>query len=379
MGDGTILVVAGEASGDLVGAGLARALLRRRPGVRLVGAGGARMREAGVELVQDATRHATVGIVEAFRNAASYAKLYRRLVSSLRRDRPGAVVLIDLPDFNIKFGRHVRECGIPLMYYVSPQVWAWRAGRVKTLARLVSRMLVIFEFEEELYRRAGVDVRFVGHPLLDVIDAEGFRTDLRERLGVPEGGRLIGLLPASRKEQFARHGPLLLRAAALIRDRIPGARFALALAPTLDPALARRASSKAGFDDAAVLRGETYDVMAASDLLLMASGTATVEATIFGTPMIVTYKSSALNALVFRAMAKVRHVSMANIIEGREVIPEFLQGRARPELIAAEAVSLIEGGGLGLERMRADLVRVREKLGGPGAGDRAAAEVLSFL
>lgn len=335
------------------------------------------MREAGVELVEDATRHATVGILEALRNAASYARLYRKLVSALRRDRPAAVVLIDLPDFNIRFGRHVRDCGIPLVYYVSPQVWAWRTGRIRTLSKLVSRMLVIFEFEEEMYRNAGVDVRFVGHPLVDAIETEAYRTDLRARLRVPEGGQLIGLLPASRKEQFARHGPLLLRACALIRERLPSARFALALAPTLDLALARRAEVKAGFDGAAILPGRAYDVMAASDLLLMASGTATIEATIFRTPMIVTYKSGALNALAFRTLAKVRHLAMANILAGREIVPEFLQGRARPDLIAAEAVSLIQSGGL--DRMRRDLELVRSKLGGPGAADRAAAEVLSFL
>lgn len=377
MPAGTVLLVAGEASGDLIGAGLARALLRRRPGLRVLGAGGRQMQEAGVELVQDATRHATVGIVEAFRNASSYARLYRKLVSYLRRDRPAVVVLIDLPDFNIRFGRHVRECGIPLVYYVSPQVWAWRAGRIRTLSKLVSRMLVIFEFEEEIYRRAGVDVRFVGHPLLDFIHADGYKTDLRESLGVPERGRLIGLLPASRKEQFARHGPLLLRACARIRERLPAARFALALAPTLDPALARQAASRAGFEGAVILPGRAYDLMAASDLLLMASGTATVEATIFCTPMIVTYKSGVLNALAFRALAKVRHIAMANIIAGREIVPEFLQWRAKPELIAAEAMSLMEGGGL--ERMRAELDWVRAKLGGPGAADRAAAEVLSFV
>jgi len=373
----TVLVVAGEASGDLHGSNLVRALKRRRPEVRLIGAGGERMREAGVELVRDATKHATVGIVEAFRNVASYAKLYRLLVSSLRHDRPDVVVLIDLPDFNIKFGRHVRDCGIPLVYYISPQVWAWRAGRVKTLARLVSRMLVIFEFEEAIYRKAGVDVRFVGHPLLDVIDAGGFRTDLRARLEVPAGGALIGLLPASRKEQFGRHAPLLLEASARIRERLPETRFALACAPTLDGALARRAVDQSGATGVTVVERQSYEVMAASDLLLMASGTATVEATLFGTPMIVTYKTSALNAMVFRTMSRVKHISMANIIEGREVIPEFIQRRARPELIAAEAVSMLDGGRL--KQMRQELARVRAKLGGPGASDRAAAEVLSFV
>ncbi len=373
----TVLVVAGEASGDLHGSNLVRAIRRRRPDVRVIGAGGERMREAGVELVRDATKHATVGIVEAFRNVASYAKLYRLLVSSLRRERPDVVVLIDLPDFNIKFGRHVRDCGIPLVYYISPQVWAWRPGRVKTLGRLVSRMLVIFEFEEAIYRKAGVDVRFVGHPLLDVIDAGGFRTDLRGRLGVPSGAALVGLLPASRKEQFARHAPLILQACARIREKLPQTRFVLACAPTLDASLARRAVDKSGVSGVAVVERQTYEVMAASDLLLMASGTATVEATLFGTPMIVTYKTSALNAMVFRAMAKVKHISMTNIIEGREVIPELTQARARPELIAAEAVSMLEGGRL--ERMRQELARVRAKLGGPGASDRAAVEVLSFV
>lgn len=363
----SLLIVAGEASGDLHGALLARELRRLTPEIQLFGAGGQGMRGAGVELVADPTRHAAVGVVEALQALGRYAALFRRLVAEARSRQPDAVVLIDLPDFNLRLAQALSRLGIPIIYYISPQIWAWRGGRMRTIARTVTKMIVIFDFELELYRKAGIDAVFVGHPFIDVIGDCAAHRGLRERLDVT--GPMVGLLPASRKAQFRRLFPIFRETAARIRREVPGVEFVVACAPTIRP----EEAALGGFP-MHVVQDRTYEVMADSDLLLMASGTATVEAMIFGTPAIVAYRVSWASALLGRALIRVRHVAMPNILAGREVLPEFLQGRARPDLLAAEAIRLLRGAGL--SQLRAELARLRERLGPPGAARRAALEVL---
>lgn len=360
--------MAGEASADLHGSNLVRELRAR--GARVLGAGGRRMRDAGMQIVHDPTGHATVGVIEAFRNLNRYLTLYRKLVSAVRNEKPNVVVLMDMPDFNLKFGEYVAQTGIPVVYYISPQIWAWRAGRIRKIKKIVRKMLVIFDFEEALYRREGVDVAFVGHPLMDVI-GERFETTLRADLKISGDDLLIGLLPGSRKQQFDRLFPLEIKAAQLIRQEVPRVRFVIACAPTIDP---RWAMNQRLAD---VVYNRTYDVMAASDLLIMSSGTATVEAAIFATPMIVTYKVNPLSALLARPFLRVKNYAMVNLIAGREIMPEYYQHRARPELIAREAIGLIARNRL--PEMRRLLEEVRTRLGSPGASRRAAEEILALV
>ncbi len=362
----TILIVAGETSGDIHGANLARALKELRPGVRLAGAGGPRMRDAGVEILVDPVKHAAVGIVEAFHSMHHYARLYRLLVSALRTHRPDAVVLIDFPDFNLRYAERVKDHGAPVVYYISPQVWAWREGRVKAIKRLVRRMIVILDFEVDFYRKHGVDALFVGHPLLDAvreIDGPAFRREL----GVPDGRPLIGLLPGSRSKQFGSLYPLMKKAAALVAKDVPDARFVVACAPSIDP---RRAEA----GGLPFVWNRTPEVMAGSDLLITASGTATIEAAIHGTPMVVTYKVNPLGALTLGWLIKAKDLALVNIVAGRRIMPEFYQFQAKPGLIAKEAVSILRDGRLA--EMRRQLAEVRRKLGSAGASKRAAAEVL---
>jgi lipid-A-disaccharide synthase len=362
-------MVAGEASGDLHGANLARAIREQSPGAVLLGAGGHRMREAGVELVSETTAHAAVGIVEAFHNLHHYSKLYRTLQSVLKKRRPDVVVLIDFPDFNLRFAERVHDHGIPIAYYISPQIWAWRAGRIKDIKRLVTKMIVILDFEEKLYRDAGVAAVFVGHPLLDSFKAPD-RDALRREFG---GDPLIGLLPGSRKKQFAALFPLMLKAAELISRELPGARYVVGGARGIDPAYAEKKASTAGVP-VKLLWNRTPDVQAASDLLLTASGTSTLEAALHGTPMIVTYKLSPLTAATLGPLIRIKTYALVNIVAGREIMPEYYQSKAKPELLAREAVSIVRNGRL--ESMRADLAEVKRKLGAPGASKRAAKEVL---
>lgn len=371
-----VMIVAGESSADLHGSRLAQAMKSLAPDVELIGAGGQKMREAGVRILYDITRYAAVGPVETMRHFTHYLEMYRRLTSALYRERPDVVVLIDFPDFNLRFGERVRDNGIPIVYFISPQVWAWRTGRIRTIARLVRKMLVIFEFEKDLYQKAGVDVSFVGHPLMDILKEENIPTGLRDELKLKKGELLIGLLPGSRDKEVRQLFPLMLAAAERIRKDIPDTRFVVACAPEISLALLDSWKTKTSvpFD---VVWNRTYEAMRCSDFLIVASGTATVEAAIIGTPMVVTYRVNPLSLLILLPTLKIRDFAMVNIVAGRRIVPEFYQGKARPDWIAAEATRLIKSGGL--SQMRKDLTEVRRKLGTPGASMRAAQEILGVL
>jgi lipid-A-disaccharide synthase len=365
----TLLIVANEASGDLHGANLARQLRSLDPSIRLLGMGGAQMREAGVEILIDPTAHAAVGLVEVIHGLHRHAQHYRLLQSALRTHRPDAAVLIDSPDFNLRFAERVVDHGVPVIYYISPQIWAWRKGRIRTIKRVVRKMLVILDFEEKIYRDAGVDVSFVGHPLLDAVRTID-RDAVRREWGVKD--LLIGLLPGSRQKQFKAIFPILARSAELIGKEIPGAKFVVGCAPHIG-------AGQAAGPGLTPVWNRTPDLMVASDLLLVASGTATLEAAIYGTPMIVTYKLNPLTAYLVGPIVymNTKEFSLVNIVAGKRVVPEYYQPYAKPGLIAREAVSLVRDGKL--PAMRAELAEVRAKLGTPGASRRAAEEVLSVL
>jgi lipid-A-disaccharide synthase len=368
----SILVVAGEASGDLHGGNLVRALKARRPDLRVLAAGGPALAAAGAELVADLVSHSVVGIAEVASKLGTFSKLFRTLVSLLRRERPAAVVLIDFPDFNMRLGRQAKAEGVPVVYYISPQVWGWRPGRIKDLARMVRKMLVIFRFEEALYRKHGVDAEFVGHPLLDAmpetIDADG----LRRRLRIGGEETLIGLLPGSRRSIIGRHVPILRGVIDIIRKAAPETRFVVAGMPGLPP------RTYAAFQGVCpVVTGRAHELMKASDLAITASGTVTVEGAILGTPMIVYYRVNPVTYAIVIPLVKVRHFAMVNILADRAVAPEFLQYKATPERIGGEAVGILRNGRL--PAMRKDLAEVRAALGGPGASGRAADAVLRVI
>lgn len=365
----TLFIIAGEASGDEHGALLVRELKARRPDLRVVGGGGPRMAAAGAEVVVDTTPHATVGIFETLQRFGAYSKSYHVLLAALRREKPDAVVLIDYPDFNLRFAERVKDQQVPLVYYISPQLWAWREGRVETVKRLVDRMLVIFPFEEDFYRQRGVDAVFVGHPLVERLDTVPGRDEARKAIGVPPEARLVGLLPGSRKKEVQRHLPILREAAERIGRELPGTQFVFGCARGIDPALAR--------PPLRAVEGLTHELMRASDLLLVKSGTSTFEAAMLGTPMIVFYRVAFLTALTLGPLIRTDTFAMANILAGRKVVPELMQDDCTAERIAAEAVRMFAEGRL--EQVRQDLAAVRAKLGPPGAAGRAADEVLRVM
>ncbi|MBI4536874.1 MAG: lipid-A-disaccharide synthase [candidate division NC10 bacterium] len=376
-GSATLMVVAGEASGDLHGARLVEQLRAAAPRLRVLGMGGAAMRAAGVELVADAGETAVVGLSELWEKRRALQLALRRLRECLRAEHPALLICIDFPDFNFLLARTAKRWGIPVCYFISPQVWAWRRGRIRTLRRLVRKMLVLFPFEEPLYREAGVDVTFIGHPLLDVLADVPASAACRRALGVASAVEVVGLLPGSRQAELRRHLPILLGAAARIRAARPATEILLGLAANLDRQAVEAAVAASGVP-VRVIQGKTHEVVRAADLVLAVSGTVTLETAILGTPLVITYRLGLLSWLVGRLLIKVRFIGLPNLVAEQAIVPELIQFDATPERLAAEALSLLSAPAR-LAEMRRALAEVRVRLGERGAAQRAASEVLALL
>jgi lipid-A-disaccharide synthase len=379
--DRLIMLSAGEASGDLHGATMCRALRALDPGVRLIGMGGPRMAAAGVEILVDPTAHAAMGTSEALGRVPGLYRAYKLLVRRLREARPMAMVLIDFPEFNLRLAKQARRAGIPVLYFIPPQLWAWRRGRIRQMARRMTRVLAVFPFEESLYEEAGVPVEFVGHPLLDVVPRDLDRAKARERLGVGERQTLVGLLPGSRRQEVDRLLPPMLDAAARLA-RADGRRcFVLGLAASVDRGLVTahlRRASEAGGPPVAVVEGLTHEVMAASDALLIASGTATLEAALLGAPMVVCYRVSRLTEVVARLLNRSPWISLPNIVAGSGAVPEILQDKVTGARLSFEAERLLVEP-VAATAQRAAFKEVRSRLGQPGVGERVARAVLKVV
>jgi len=371
-------MVAGEASGDLQGASLAKELRALLPGVEIMGMGGMRMAQEDVRLIAHCGRAAVVGGLEILGSAGAIVHSFTQLYRALRKERPDLLILIDFPDFNLLLGRLAKRQKIPIIYYISPQVWAWRSGRIKTLRRLVNKILVILPFEEPFYKSAGVDVHFVGHPLLDQVKPSLSREEVRRQIGIPEGATLVGLLPGSRRGEVHRHLPLMMKAASILNRQVSGLSFVLSQAESIeDEVMADFLSGKG--ERWKVWRGRPYDFIHAADFLIVASGTVTLEAGLLGTPMLIIYSLSWLSWVVARMLIRgVEHVGLVNLVLGRGVVPELLQGEASPEKIAQVARGFLEDRGK-REAMRKEILLVWSKLGEAGASRRAAVQVAQFV
>lgn len=366
-----ILLSAGEASSDMYAAQLATAL-RKRTGANIFGMGGKRMAEAGVELIADYHEVAVVGITEVLHKIPTVIGVQRRLAREAVRRKAKLAILVDSPGTHLGVARRLKNAGIPVGYFIGPQIWAWRPGRVRVVKRLVKRMVVIFPFEEAIYRDAGVPVSFVGHPLVDIVRATRGREDFAAEHGLDPQRPTVALLPGSRKGEITRNLPTILDACARItngRDAIEGIQFILAAAPGLDAKFWDAFSRP----DLRVKRieGATYDVLNAADCAIVASGTATVEAALIGTPMVIVYRVAPATAMVLRHMLKTPVIGMVNLIAGRCVAPELLQNGFTPETVEREIRHLLESL-QAREEAKAALAEVRAKLGPGGAIDRAA-------
>jgi lipid-A-disaccharide synthase len=364
-----ILLLAGEASGDLHGAHLARALRRRFPGVRLLGTGGEGMRREGVELIAGLDELAVMGFAEVVSRLPYFWRLEGR-VRRILEDRSVDLVLpIDYPGFNLRVTDHARQAGVPVVFYIAPQVWAWKPRRAARLARSADRIAVILPFEEEIFRREGARVSYVGHPLLDREDTVPERREFCRRWALDPDRPILALFPGSRPQELRRHLVPFLSAAGILRQAVPGLQVALARARDLS--LGRPDSETRVVDDG---RGLLRHARGA----VVKSGTTTLEAAIEGTPFVVAYRTHPLTWAVARILVRVDHVALANLVAGKSVVPELLQGEVEPERIAGALRPLLEDGPE-RERMRGELARVRERLGTPGAAERVAGLVSEVL
>ena len=372
-----IFIVAGEASGDLHGADLARALRTLDPEVTLIGMGGEQMRQAGVTLIVDARELAVVGVTEVLSRLTALLRAFGRLRTSLKAEAPGLLVLIDFPDFNFWLARAARRLGIAVLYYIGPQVWAWRRGRLRTLKRLVEKMLVLFPFEEAVYREAGIPVACVGHPMLDRLRDVPTKEEARRLLGHSGSELIVGLLPGSREGEVRHHLPVLKQAVDQMGTVEPRIRFLVAVADTLPPGLVETLLQGSG-PAIRLVRGQTYQVMRAADLVITASGTATLEAGLLGTPMVIVYRVSLLTWWAGKLLVDVPSIGMVNLVVGRRVVPELLQWEFTPNRVAETALGLVRDPAA-LDRIRRDLREVRGRLGEEGASRRAAQEILTMV
>ncbi len=380
-----IFIIAGEASGDMHAAGLCRQLIDKCPDISITGIGGPAMERAGADLLFPNSQLAVVGLFEVLSHAAPIISAYRSVIKWLSSNRPSALILVDYPEFNLLVASRAKKLGIPVFYYISPQIWAWREGRVKKIRRLVDRMAVILPFEKEFYSRHGMDVTYVGHPLLDTVKPSADRETFCSSHNIDPSLPVVGLLPGSRTGEIKKFSGIMIEAGRLIKNAVPAAQFVIPAAPGMDRSSLAHIEKEIreklppwDRDNFRIVRNETHEAIAASDIILTASGTVTLEAGIIGTPMVVMYTVSPLTYYLGRHLIKVKYCSLVNLVAGREIVPEILQEQVTPERLASEIISRLNSPER-LELMKQELLSLRDMLGRGGAAARAAEEVLKLM
>jgi lipid-A-disaccharide synthase len=366
----------GEASGDLYAGALTRELLALDPALTISGLGGAHFAAAGGRLIEDFRGIAVTGLTEWISKVPRLLTTMRRLEAAAQSEQPDAVVVIDFPDFNFRLARRMKRMGLPVVYYIGPQIWAWRPKRLATIRAIADRVLVIFPFEAPMYREGGVPVEFVGHPLVDLTAASMPRAAFLSAHGLSPSAPTVAILPGSRHSEVSRILPGLLAASERIRAAVPTAQFVIARAPHLDDSVFD--AGKKGSCPFFILEGETDNVLASADAALTASGTATVQAALHDTPMVIVYRVSPATYWLGRRLVTVDTIGMVNLIAGEKIVPEFVQDAFTPEAIAGEAIAMLTDRARAA-RIREGLARVRERLGGPGASRRAAEAIMKVV
>jgi lipid-A-disaccharide synthase len=372
-----VLIVAGEASADLHGSNLVRAIKGLDPTVSFCGIGGKQMEEAGVKILIPASDMAVVGLTEIFSKLPKILKAHRTLTNLLKNSPPDLLIPIDYPGFNIHLAGVAKRHKVPVLYYISPQVWAWRTGRVKKIAKRVDRMAVILPFEERFYRERGVNVEYVGHPLLDSVPQQQDKNQMIRKMGLENAYPVLGLLPGSRNEEVGNHLPVMIKALEILSARYPNLKGLLPLAPTIPLELVQSFLEKSSAE-ISILQRSIYDTLTVCDLALVASGTATVETAILGIPMVLVYRASAITYWVGKRVIKVPFLGLVNLVAGERVVPELIQDDLTPDRLAHEALKILEGGKK-RENMIEKLVMVKEKLGRGGASERTAKIAIEML
>lgn len=357
------LIIAGEASGDLHGSKLVSALMTRYPNARFTGMGGSRMREAGVNTLFGIERMGAVGIVEVLGDFGHYYKVYRTLMKEIASRRYDAVILIDYPTLNLRLAKQGKHFDCPVFYFISPQVWAWRKGRIKDIRECVSKMFVILPFEEKMYLDAGVDAEFLGHPFVDLVYPGRTREESQKKYSIDPDIKTIGLLPGSRMNEVNSLLDVMIQASEKIKSELGYCQFLLPVADSIDPNLIRQRLGDNRLN-IQLIEGEPYDVMNSCDMLIIASGSATLEAGILGCPMVIIYKLNPLTYLLAKLLVSAPLVGLVNIVAEEEVVPELIQGQVTAENICTEVLAVLQSPEKE-KAVRERLLKVKSTLGDP--------------
>ncbi len=369
-----IVIIAGETSGDAHGAHLVRAMKKRDESLFFVGIGGERLKAEGVDIIMDAAELSVVGITEVFSKISKVLQGIGEVKRIMRERRPELIILIDFPDFNLLMARYAKKRNIPVLYYISPQIWAWRSGRIKQIKKYVDRMAVILPFEAAYYRNQGVSVNFVGHPLLDYYEDSG--ENAQKQPGSPP---VIGILPGSRRSEIEKNLPVMLAAVSLLQRRFPEMQFLISLAPSIDRQWVQSfITPYTGTCRIELVAQGVAKIFEKADLIVAASGTVTLEIAMHGIPMVIVYRISPVSFMLGRALINVSHIGLVNLIAGEPVAPELIQEQANPKRIAAAVSQMIENPEE-TERIREKLRSVRARLGQPGASEKTADIAMSML
>ena len=372
-----VFIVAGEASGDLHGAGLVREMKKLDPTLTFSGVGGKRMEAEGVRLVARSAEMAVVGITEVFTKIRFILGIFFRIRKILREEKPGLLVLIDYPDFNLRLAAVAKRAGVPVFYYISPQIWAWRKGRVKQIRRVVDRMAVILPFEKAFYAERDFHADFVGHPLLDVAKRSRSREKALVDFGLLEKHPIVALLPGSREKEVKSLLPIMLGASVLLKENHPDAQFILPLAETVDAHMAEQILRVSPLS-VKIISGQTYDAVGLADVALVTSGTATLETALLEIPMVIVYRISALTAAIGKRLIRLKHIGLVNIIADEAIVPELVQEKATSACLAREALKILADGDL-RQAIHEGLTKMRHRLGERGASLRAARIALQVM
>ena len=372
-----VMIVAGEASGDMYGARVVEEAHRLDSSVRFFGIGGVSMRRAGVETLVDAKDMAVVGLFEILSHFGVIYRAFKLLKSRLRHDKPDLLILIDYPGFNLRLAAVAKKAGVRVLYYITPQVWAWHSSRAKKIARLVDHAAVILPFEAPFFAREGLPVTFVGHPLLEMAVPSKEKSAAQEEFGLDPDKRTVGLFPGSRNREISSLLPVMLESAKLVKERFSGVQFILPVAASVDRDLVDALIAESGID-LRIVEGQSYDVMQTCDAIIAASGTVTMEIALFGVPMVIIYKMSPLTYAIGSRLLQVDHVGICNVVAGERIVPELLQDDATPVKISAEISKYFENPDYAAS-VRKKLLKVRESLGEPGAPARVAAILFKMM
>jgi len=372
-----LMIIAGEASGDLQAANLIKHLRQINPHLEIFGMGGKKMQAEGAEIIYDITNLAIVGFVEVIKHLATFKKIFNHLKNLLETRKPDAVILVDYPGFNLRFAKVAKEKNIPVIYYISPQIWAWGKNRIYEIKKCVDKMIVIFGFEESIYKEAGVKVSFAGHPFLDIVKPGWKKEETVKACHMKHDSIKIVLMPGSRKKEVEKHLGCMLRSCEIIKNKIPNTEFVISRIKESDQSLYNKIIRRSKIKPYS-LDNKPYEAMDVADLVIVSSGSATLEVAIMGKPMIIVYKTSFLTWLLAKSLIKIPNIGLVNIVAGQRIVPELVQFEATPENIAKEAFEILNNHKK-IHEIKENLGKVKAKLGDPGASSRAAHTICKFL